>query len=80
MAALSEFFFHHNDDLAEIDLLIIRVRKNGTPAMAKPCLDCLNNLKKLRIRNVFYTGRDGGLVSEPVATMETDHISRVYCK
>lgn len=32
--------------------------------LAKPCVDCLNVLKWINVRNIYYTGADGKLKVE----------------
>jgi cytidine deaminase len=72
-AALKDIESTHTN--AAIDIFVIRVRKNGTPALAKPCWHCLQTLKKHRVRHVYYTDKDGLIRVEHAAQMETDHIS-----
>lgn len=76
-AALKEVL-KDNDHV--IDIFVMRVRKNGTPAMAKPCWHCLQTLKKHRVRKVYYTTQDGAIRVEHADKMETDYISGGHLK
>ena len=62
--------FYENDT---VDLLVVRMRKDKTVAIAKPCYDCLPIIQCLGIRYVYYTNRDGELVRESAANMTTEH-------
>lgn len=44
-----------------LDILIVRVRKDKTVGLAKPCVDCLSILQRMNIRHVYYTDTHGKL-------------------
>ena len=57
-----------------VDLVIIRVRCDGSTAMAKPCADCVPCIKmEKRVRYVFYTNQKGVLVKERAMDMYNSH-------
>ncbi len=58
-----------------LDIVIVRVRKDGTTGNAKPCTDCLPVLKRCSIRYVFYTTgiEDGKMMVERACDMSSDH-------
>ena len=43
------------------DLYVVRVLKNGSLTMAKPCLICQRVMEAMGIRNVYYTTANGGV-------------------
>ena len=56
-----------------VDIFVMRVRKDGTLAIAKPCLDCLTVLKRINIRHVYYTNFEGRVVVERAQDMVSSH-------
>lgn len=58
-----------------IDLIVVRARKNGELAMAKPCSGCLPILKRFgNIRHIYYSNYEGYFSRESIFDMETDHL------
>ena len=49
---------------------------NGSLGMAKPCHLCLDVIKALGVKKVFYTNESGEIVMEYVSNMTTDHKCR----
>ena len=60
-----------------MDLFLVRLRKDGTPAMSKPCVDCLFVIKQRGIRNVHYTNEQGTMVTERAHDMVSTHRSKI---
>lgn len=60
--------------LIKIDIIVIRF-SNNTLKNSKPCFACINQMKKLGIRKVFYSNSDNIIVCENVQDMENTHIS-----
>lgn len=58
-----------------MDILVIRIGKNSALKNSRPCNQCIDKLKKLGIRKVFYSDDNGYIVSEHVETMEKRHVS-----
>lgn len=69
---ISEFSIHAEEALSQklrkisaierygsIDILVMRVRKDGSFGMAKPCAGCNNLLTRYGIRNINYTDDEG---------------------
>lgn len=46
-------------DFSKANLFIYREWKNGVKAMAKPCAACMAFIKKLGIKDIYYTTNDG---------------------
>jgi deoxycytidylate deaminase len=44
-------------------IIVIRVRKNGTMGMSKPCDACMNRLIEAGVKRVIYSDNDGTLKS-----------------
>ena len=57
-----------------VDLLIIRVKKDGTMGLAKPCFDCLPEVKAYGVRYVYYSDSEGEIKVERATDMVTDHL------
>ena len=75
IAALRYLDERESSNKDSIDLLIIRVLKIGTPAMAKPCVKCLPVIQQKDIRFVYYTDISGEVRKELAACMTSTH----YC-
>lgn len=43
------------DDLRNAEIYVWRQTKNGVPALAKPCLSCMQAIKISRLKMVHYT-------------------------
>ena len=52
-------------DFSRVSLYIYRQYKSGEPGMARPCESCLNLIRDLGIRNVYYTG-DNSYINEEI--------------
>lgn len=76
-----------------IDIIVIRLSKNGVIGDSKPCHHCLKKMNKFNtytdkplsiIKNVYYSIKDGFLKSEPFENLWKDkdhhHISSGYKK
>ena len=58
-----------------IDIVMIRVKKNGKIAISKPCYHCLQQLRKIKtMRNIHYINQDGIMVKEHITIIENKHI------
>ena len=52
-------------DFNRVQLYIWRNHANGNPALARPCKSCMQLIKELGIRHVYYTN-DGGYSHEEI--------------
>lgn len=63
------------------ELYVVRIKYNENnklvTGMSKPCICCLNKLKKTNITIIHYTA-DTGIISEYLDNMKTNHLSRYY--
>ena len=46
-------------DLSNATIYVYRVHKNGTLAMSRPCPSCMQLIKDVGIKRVFYTTENG---------------------
>ena len=46
-------------DLSNAAIYVYRAHKNGTLAMSRPCPSCMQLIKDVGIKRVFYTTEDG---------------------
>ena len=57
------------------DIVVIRINKNLALKNSRPCSMCIEKMKKLGIRKVYYSNNDGEMICEDVKTMTSEHIS-----
>lgn len=51
-------------DLKGADIYVYRQRRDGTPALAKPCTSCLDLIKRSQIKNIYYSDYDSYAMEE----------------
>lgn len=65
----------------KIELVIFRVRKDGSLGMAKPCTHCVDLIKKavyvygFNIKKISYSVESGEFISCSVDELENDYIT-----
>lgn len=52
-------------DLSRASIYVYRQRKDGSLGLARPCASCMSLIRRLGIRNVYYTN-EGGYSHEEV--------------
>ena len=57
-------------ELKGMDILIIRVKPDGSLGDSRPCNTCIDKMRRAGIRRAYYSNRDGGLSCELVSEME----------
>jgi len=45
-----------------IDVMVLRMKKNGEFGLAKPCPGCYRLLTNYGVRNIYYTDSDGKII------------------
>ena len=55
----------HDIDFSRVSLYIYRQYKSGDLGMARPCESCINLMRDLGIRDVYYTG-DSSYIKEEI--------------
>jgi deoxycytidylate deaminase len=58
-----------------LDILVIRINKNYVLKNSRPCNQCIEKLKKIGIRRVYYSDHNGNIIYEKVEYMEKLHVS-----
>lgn len=59
----------------DIDLYVVRVDCKGKLTDSKPCNHCLDAMKRVGIKKVFYSTSSRTIICEKVSDMISDHIS-----
>lgn len=62
-------FYQEGVKNQKIDLIVIRVNKTGEICNARPCHNCLNMMKAVGIRKVYYSTSSSEIVCENVKDM-----------
>jgi hypothetical protein len=60
--------------LKNVDLIVIRISKNGDLKNSKPCIDCLKILKKAKCNRIYYSDENGQITMEKIKHMKSTHI------
>ena len=50
----------------KVKIYIYRELKNGTIALARPCISCRKLIEKLGIKNIYYTNEQSGFSKEKI--------------
>lgn len=58
-----------------MDILVIRINKKFVLKNSRPCNQCIDKLRKIGIRRVYYSNDEGSITSENVEMMEKRHVS-----
>jgi deoxycytidylate deaminase len=59
LVCLKPLIDHHDIDFKHVDLYVYRADKQGVPLLARPCPSCMQLIKDLGIRNIYYTNNNG---------------------
>jgi len=70
-------FVPSKDVLKKVDLIVVRVNKEGGLCISRPCCNCLSMMKAVNIRRVYYVDNTGNIVYENVSDMISIHASSV---
>ena len=57
------------------DLIVIRINKQGDLVSSRPCYNCLEMMKAVNIKKVYYSDNDGNIICENVKDMISIHAS-----
>lgn len=55
-------------------LLVVRLNSNNKLANSKPCVDCLEKLKKIGIKKIYYSDAMGRIVEEKIRYASSSHV------
>jgi len=59
----------------KLEILVVRVAKDGSLRNSRPCNHCLETMKLFGIKNVYYSNDDGTIGKERVIDLEPLHNS-----
>lgn len=62
--------------MAKTDILVFRNSPCGIKN-SRPCADCLQTMKRIGIRRVYYSLDSGNIVCEKVSTMVSTHRTKM---
>lgn len=65
---------HKNNPFNNIDIFVVRV-KGGKTLMSRPCIHCVNSMKIMGVRRVYYTTGDylnNEWICENVSTIQSN--------
>jgi hypothetical protein len=63
------FYQAKNSKILKTDLFVVRIKKNGTIGNARPCYNCLDMMRAVKIRKVYYSISDDEIICENVKDM-----------
>ncbi len=70
-------FYQANQKAPKLDLVVVRVNKSGNPCNARPCHNCLDMMKAVGIRKVYYSINQEEIICENVKDMISIQASSV---
>ena len=78
-AEISVFHGIKQKDLKKIsrmlDLVVIRISKNGSLCNSMPCKNCIETLRKIGIKRIFYSDDNGNILVEDAKNITNNHVS-----
>jgi hypothetical protein len=65
--------------LNNVQLLVIRIggRNKSSFIDSKPCKHCINYMRSLGLKKIYYTDSNGSIIYEKVRDMQSEHVSMV---
>lgn len=63
MSIVNALSLHKHDDLEKSEIIVVRVKRDGSLALAKPCIGCLAAINYYGIKKVLYTNDAGKLLT-----------------
>lgn len=63
--------------LNNVQLLVVRIGGNSKKEFvnSKPCVHCINYMKQLGIKKIYYSDNFGNIIYEKIQDIQTDHVS-----
>lgn len=58
-----------------VDLYIVRISDNNL-LMSKPCMKCVEKIRKTKINRIYYSNLDGKTICEKSYNLHSNHISK----
>jgi hypothetical protein len=69
--------------MSKICIIVIRINNKGELCNSRPCIECLDILKMIGIKSIYYSNDNGNIIEEKVKFMKSIHLStmaRQYLK
>lgn len=69
-----------------VDLVVIRTTKDYILRNSKPCFKCIEllnrfcKIKKIKIRNIYYSTETGSIIQIKFSQLENDHCTKHFRK
>ena len=55
----------------KLKLIVIRIGADGNLCLSKPCLSCLEKIRKYGIKKIYYSDANGDIVNEKIDDIKT---------
>lgn len=68
-----------NKKIPRLDILVVRINKKGELLNAKPCKQCIEFMKNVKIRNVYYS-TPNGIIKESIKQIINTHVTSGWRK
>lgn len=62
--------------MKKVDLIVVKIQKTGLLGNARPCMNCLNLMKTVGIKKIYYSILPDKIICEKVRDMVSIHVSR----
>lgn len=58
-------------------IIVIRIGGHGHNSVinSRPCQNCINYMKNIGIKKIYYSNEDGNFTGEHITYMESNHLS-----
>lgn len=47
-------------------IIVVRINMSGTISLAKPCENCMQSIRAVKIKEIYYSDRNGQIILEKV--------------
>ena len=68
----------YNKNFKKVILYIVRLDHNNCLKSSGPCIDCMNQILRLKIKRIIYSNNDGELIVENPESYITKHKTTGY--
>lgn len=68
------YFIIYKNNYKNFILVVIRLDKNNNLCDSKPCVNCLNLIRKSNIKKIYYSDNYGNIIKEKVKNITTNHL------
>lgn len=67
--AITNYYKQRTKNRSKIDLIVIRINKTNQLCNARPCYNCLELMKKIGVRRVYYSINSNEIICENIKDM-----------